>query len=114
MMLMIVFGAGASYDSYARIPPGTESNEIEKNARPPLADYLFDLRFHDVIASSGFIQPVMGLIHHLNRRSASLEEELERLMSGVGQSELRARQFLALRYYLKEVLERCSSQWLGL
>ena len=42
-MLLVIFGAGASYDSAAANRP-----DDAVTVRPPLADQLFDVRFKDV------------------------------------------------------------------
>ena len=47
-MLMVIFGAGASYDSVEAVRPGAEPARILSaridETRPPLADELFDDR----------------------------------------------------------------------
>jgi len=73
-MLMVVFGAGASYDSVEATRPGAGTN------RPPLADELFDDRplfTHFMTMYRDCVQ----LIPRLRRRDAgvSVEEMLGKL-----------------------------------
>ena len=64
-MLMVVFGAGASYDSFAEYPPisfkafhelAMPRFELEQG-RPPLAAELFHERFADLFRT-GVVDPV--------------------------------------------------------
>lgn len=59
-MLLVIFGAGASYDSVPHIPPPPnpgdyihEREDVAKNDRPPLPNQLFEDRREFVTARVG-------------------------------------------------------------
>jgi hypothetical protein len=58
-MLLVIFGAGASYDSIPTYPPGTHiptGDTLNKFHRPPLANELFENRpvFAEAITSESW------------------------------------------------------------
>jgi hypothetical protein len=98
-MLLVIFGAGASYDSIASL-----TNIGNAVGRPPLARHLFTATY------DGYVErhPVAGpLIAHLRELpdGTNLEAELDRIQTEeVPRSFTRRRQVIALRYYLRDVL----------
>ena len=82
-MLMVVFGAGASYDSYPslRPPTGIFPAEIKlDDLRPPLADQLFSDKeaFAKTVQSFPDCIPIIPFVRHFPRDS-SVEKVLESL-----------------------------------
>jgi hypothetical protein len=103
-MLMVVFGAGASYDSAPSLPSNTQW-------RPPLANELFQERAQFAEIANRYTK-LLPIIPYLREpEGGSVESVLERLR---GQAEKRAerhRQLAAVRYYLREVLWACTQRW---
>ena len=108
---MVIFGAGASYDSSYTFLPGTPGSDME--ARPPLADELFQqCTFFDqaVLRYPDCTPVVTRLRAHV---SATLETEMERYRLQAEHEPQRAVELNAVRYYLRWVLWSCSGQWLA-
>jgi len=106
-MLMVVFGAGASYDSDPSRPVPQK-----QDFRPPLANELFENRplFGDAIRRLPRCQPI---IPYLRAPGVSVEQELERLQAeGEGYPEGK-RQLAAIRFYLQNTLWGCGQNWLA-
>ncbi len=102
-MLMVIFGAGASWDSYERLPP-PNVNEY----RLPLAKGLFDSRFGDEYR----LFPKCGpLIQRLQRPNINVESVLETFQSEANLYPHRRTQLTSVRYYLNYMLSRCQSGW---
>ncbi len=101
-MLMVIFGAGASYDSATRFPPG-----INDDARPPLAADLFSYRFDNIVVRHPVCQPLFPTL----RRSKSVEQELERISAEVERYPSDLPRLLALRYYLQEIVMSAEDRW---
>ena len=104
-MLLVIFGAGASYDSYADIPV-----EIQEPSRPPLANQLFDDRklFRTILKDFPGILP---LVTRLSKPSPSLEEELESVQSD--NRPITAQRLAAIRFYLRSIMWSVEQQWAG-
>jgi hypothetical protein len=105
---MVVFGAGASYDSAPSIPVSGALPEF----RPPLADQLFDDR--EGFANIALRYPrLRAIIPYLRRRAEkSVEEILEELEGEAPIVGKRKCQLLAVRYYLHDLLSTCTGKWL--
>ncbi len=123
-MLLVVFGAGASYDSvpHARPfnPPSGPQTDFSPTSpyvapkleedRPPLANQLFDNRPIFVDAMRRF-KDCMAIAPYLRKPGISVEQELARLQ---GQAEKFAhvhREIAAAHYYLHSALAECQKQW---
>ncbi len=115
---MVVFGAGASYDSCAtyQAPDTPPRNPDDDDVRrPPLANDLFQNRwnFENKVPNT----PVSEIIKLLRFRGAkSVEEVLQELQtrSKTFEDDRRdtiRRQLLGVRYYLREVLAMCTNDW---
>lgn len=76
-MLLVIFGAGASFDSCADFP--CSGVEEENEYRPPLAKDLFALRFGSFLERYREIRPVVYRLRPGAQRG--LEEELQILKS---------------------------------
>jgi len=117
-MLMVVFGAGASFDSAASYPgdnpsypSGPNPSEIQTN-RPPLADELFDdrPRFAAALAKFPECQPIIPKLRH-RKDDAPVERVLEQLQTAAESYPEGERQLAAIRYYLHSMLWDCEEQW---
>jgi hypothetical protein len=105
-MLMLIFGAGASFDSYVSRPPGHR-----EEYRPPLTDELFEDRpaFNKVLQLFDKGQPLIATLRYL--KSETLEQALERVdAESLGYSEGR-KQLAAIRYYIQWVISECEVKW---
>jgi SIR2-like domain len=125
-MLMVIFGAGASYDSARAFPPPVPQGATQNFGsqppaqddgeawRPPLASELFrdaKQRFGDIVTRYGRLHPILLRLRE-PQNGRSLEEELQCLQGeAVGNPE-RLRQLLAVRYYLRDLLSEVTENWL--
>jgi hypothetical protein len=110
-MLLVIFGAGASYDSLPSRPLA-EFPKVE--ARPPLADHLFDDRplFLETLRRVPQCHPIVARLRH-RPAGISLEAKLTELESDASNHSLRRTQLAGLRYYLQVLLFECCRQWHG-
>jgi hypothetical protein len=114
---MVVFGAGASYDSYPSIRPPTGfllpgSSERFADVRPPLASQLFSDREAFAKVASDFLecQPIITFVRHTPKHS-SVEQVLEALQSEAKQNHRRYVQLAAVRHYLQFIIFECEREW---
>jgi hypothetical protein len=107
-MLMVIFGAGASYDS---MPAHPASNGQYSQDRPPLASQLFEDREVFAVALSEFPEchPIIPWLRE--PKGTSLEGVLQRLQDEAKDYPTRLSQLAAVRYYLQQMLCRCEQQW---
>jgi hypothetical protein len=111
-MLMVIIGAGASYDSSPdKLPPS--GGVVEAFNRPPLADDLFADR--GVMRETRTIFPqIHQLIPELNPRPGrSIEDSLQRLEVEAKTNPRRPQQLTAVRYYLQELFRVLTPRWIG-
>jgi hypothetical protein len=109
-MLMVIFGAGASYDSFSSALPGefgTIGGRQSYPERPPLANELFQdfPLFRDQLLKYPQCRP---LIPRLEGAS-----DIEGIL-GSWQNDAddqRKRQLAAIRYYLRDLIFECQRQW---
>lgn len=108
-MLMVIFGAGASYDSVPHRRPDSFPNLPN---RPPLADELFADRplFTNAMNRFAACEPIIPLLRH-RKPSESVEQVLERLQEQVSRHPARACQLAAVRFYLHFMLWECKGNW---
>ena len=114
-MLMVIFGAGASYDSIPSNPPGPNdfSRRIVANSyRPPLANQLFEERtfFAETLEKYKACLAIVPRLRHLGNRP--LEEVLEELQTEAENYPRGPQQMAAVRYYLHDMLWACGDAWL--
>ena len=125
-MLLVIFGAGASYDSAPDFappqpqagqqnfgPPPTPPNPREF-WRPPLTSQLFldsNGEFGGIVRNYPKLLPILP---HLRRPSSdrSVEEELEAWQAEASGDPERKRQLFSIRYYLHDLLLKVSTEWL--
>jgi hypothetical protein len=125
-MLMVIFGAGASYDSAQafRLPSpqaaqqhyGSEvpTSDHKELWRPPLATELFldsNGAFRDIVQKYRKLLPILP---HLRQPSngRSVEQELESWQTEASADPERKRQLFSVRYYLHDLLLKVSEEWL--
>jgi hypothetical protein len=101
---MVIFGAGASYDSLARGPSG----EYGSVWRPPLANELFDPRWGPYIT---LFPQAASLITDLEKPGTNVEGELEKFQNDTEQYARLRVPLTAIRYYLQSMLSSCQSRW---
>jgi hypothetical protein len=111
-MLMVIFGAGASYDSAQAFRPNhTPGDEVW---RPPLAKDLFrnpHQAFGDIVINYPKLTHVLPYLREPSN-GRSVEEVLESLQSeGQGDPE-RQSELASVRFYLCELLDKLSTEWL--
>jgi hypothetical protein len=120
-MLLVIFGAGASYDSvYHRPPPdaqflgATNSVRVQRfgtyeEFRPPLANQLFDDRplFVEIMQTYPACKPLVNLL----RGDVRVEQQLAKFEEQAKTFPARNRQLAAIRYYLHHMLWRCQGFW---
>jgi hypothetical protein len=116
-MLLVVFGAGASYDSdpYNRPEYDPSITRIEhlnvlEEHRPPLANRLFDHRPQFVDAMNMF-SDCKPLIPHLRRAGVAVEQELARFRQEADKYPGGHSQLAAIRYYLRKAIWECQNRW---
>ena len=109
-MLLVVMGAGASYDSDPRRQP--RGLEPKSSRRPPLAKQLFDDREH-FVQIQGRFPDCMVIAAQLQYppKGKSLEQQLQLLQKESQVDPIRQRQLLAVRYYLQCILWQCEMDW---
>src|SRR5438045_2617448 len=103
MSLLVIFGAGASFDSSPAHPPSVHSE-----ARPPLANELFDNRLPFVQRMNVFPMclPIIPLLQNLPE-NVSVEQRLEQLQAEATRYPLRHQQLASVRFYLQHMLYQC-------
>lgn len=116
-MLVVITGAGASFDSVdpAQDPDLAERLAIGALRRPPLASELFDGRRDHVAAMNGYPE----LSPHIPRlRGAAslggeaLEVELRTLQEESERLPVTKRSLMAMRFYLRRILDEPITDWL--
>lgn len=105
-MLMVVFGAGASYDS---VDIGKAGDFLRHEFRPPLTKEIFAARDSFGEAIDKF-PAIRSLVSDL-RGNADLEPALELLATRAEATPFLLKGLLALRYYLREILTECGREW---
>ena len=117
-MLLVIFGAGASFDSFPECPPEKvlpalrpplAANHYE-NDRPPLANQLFDNRPNFIEAMTRF-PDCLPLIPQLRRAGVVVERELADLQQQAATFPPAHRELAAIRFYLHFALWECQKAW---
>lgn len=101
-MLLVILGAGASYDSL--FP------ERDGAWRPPLANDLFAPRFYDLLRRRPGAVVIAERVISMRARGSTIEEALSELQGEVNDP-LRARQILETQFYLQHLLWDCTGHW---
>ena len=111
-MLLVVCGAGASYDSVSsRLPSKHPPDQLSD--RPPLADELFADRqgFVAIMDRYPELRPLVPRLQHLTQ-GRSLEQVMEQIRREGETNPVRLKQLAAIRYYLQAIIWRCQARWL--
>jgi len=116
-VLLVIFGAGASYDSVPHLPPPSNPADaiqhradLARRDRPPLANQLFEDRREFVTAMASFPE-CMELIPTLRKRGVAVEQELARIREQSKTFQRVHRELAAIRYYLHVALWECQERW---
>jgi hypothetical protein len=114
MPLLVIVGAGASYDSdvaHAPLRPGevagTKYYEFHGN-RLPLAKDLFDERFGPELKAH---PQFAGQIQRLRDAGNQVEQELEHIAARAQADPTVVRELMAVRYYLRDVIRGSQDKW---
>jgi hypothetical protein len=109
-VLLVVLGAGASYDSVPHFAPLLASGLGLEQIRPPLANQLFDDRpiFLEVMQQ---FRECMEIVPWLRKRGVSVEGELGRLQAQKESFPRVHQELAAIRYYLHVALWSCQLAW---
>lgn len=89
---MVVFGAGASYDSHRDLPPVGLIDSAED--RPPLASGLFDHRFENIADT---FKITADTLKRLADKAMPLEDSLSKLQQEAETNHQSAQQLTAVR-----------------
>ena len=115
MSLLVVLGAGASYDCVdVELALDTGTRLGQQLYRPPLTYDIFSPRhsFGQVLLS---LPRLLGLVVELRKRVSvgdALERELDRVQVRAEAGDaIAAVQLMALRFYLREVIDACGRAW---
>jgi hypothetical protein len=108
-MLLVIFGAGASYDSCSSFP-SSSFTQREPWFRPPLARELF--LNHPVFRDrssryGGRFQPLLPFLE----QQEDVEQILERYQAEAERNPERRSQLVAIQYYLRDIIFECEQQW---
>jgi hypothetical protein len=108
-MLMVIFGAGASYDSVSE----ETMKSMPLEYRPPLARDLFENRvpFSHALTQYPYISSVVGRLRRLGRTGGTLEENLETLKVEGAAHEPTQWALNAMRFYLRDIIRDCGRVW---
>ena len=120
-MLMVIFGAGASYDSSADFTPTEEDTHLTptkdrlvslRSYRPPLANQLFELRKSFATAAEKIPKCQLILNQLRNRPSdMSVEQQLEKLREQALNYPEGQRQLVSVQFYLQWIIGESQSEW---
>jgi hypothetical protein len=107
-MLMVIFGAGASYDSWPSFPPDRLPRDAEF-LRPPLAKelFLYAPQFRAVSAKYPRCQPIIPYLES----QENVEDILEQFGTEAVQNPERRSQLTAIQFYIREIVRLCEAHW---
>jgi len=109
-MLLVVFGAGASYDSAPDFwPPSGRGHPLEED-RLPLANGLFDLRPIFVEAADRF-PDCKAILPRLRAKDVSVETTLASIREEGSGWPPALQELASVQYYLHMALWRCENTW---
>jgi hypothetical protein len=110
-VLLVVFGAGSSFDSVPHLPaPPRSHTEQHWQERPPLANQLFDTRtiFVELMEQFKDCQPLVPL---LRQPGISIEKKLAEFQAQSSTFPQAHRELNAIRFYLHFALWDCQDRW---
>jgi SIR2-like domain len=111
-MLMVIFGAGASYDSCSSFPPQNWPRDGTAWHRPPLAKELFlNLkRFREISKRYPKCQDLFPDLEACD----NIEAELEQLTRKADGNPRGKQELASVRYYIRDVIAECQEHWIEL
>jgi hypothetical protein len=107
-MLMVILGAGASFDLSAEYLPHRDMSGGGERAgcRPPLTDDLFRGRFREIRALFPEMDPIVPkLLKSVEQGLGEFEAQ--------GHNPERIRQLMAVRHYVPRVIGACEERWVA-
>src|SRR5712692_5881237 len=105
---MVIFGAGASFDSCSTFTDQF-GRPIEHAWRPPLADELFNRRFEDQLQ---LFKECLDVVPHLQKREGTnVELFLQKMQETSSTDSTTLKQLVAIRYYLQRMLTIWVNGW---
>jgi hypothetical protein len=109
---MVIFGAGASYDSVPARPPNLLYNRQRLFSRPPLAAELFlpEGFFAESLRNFPRCHPIVPYLQGIPS-DGNIEGTLEKLQNEGAFDPERKRQLAAIRCYLQFVICECEREW---
>lgn len=118
-MLLTIFGAGGSYDSFPDAQPQTElqpglaaiAGISRRHGRPPLTNELFTTRFESFVDDVPEATALLGRLRRLTRDEMDIEAYLEEVQRDAERDPELLRQLAAIQMYIFAVVSACSSQW---
>lgn len=111
-MILVVFGAGASYDSVPSKPPGGTFSRERVLDRLPLADELFleTGLFESALEKFPQCHPIVPYLRE-TASGVTIENKLEKLQTEGETDDERLCQLAAIRFYLQLVIWSCENAW---
>ena len=110
-MLLVILGAGASYDSVAHLPPpAIYSPVVDDPTRPTLANQLFENRgiFVEIMTKYPECLP---LIPPLRKNGVIVERELAKIQEQSKTFPRALHELAAIRFHLHHALWECERVW---
>src|SRR5436305_6396539 len=105
--LMVVFGAGASYDSDDQRPA-----PVPHSDRPPLANQLFNPEYGDIQEGYRELSGMFARIRALGKGpGTAIAQRLQELADAADDSVARHR-LVTMRCYLRDVIIYATDRWL--
>ncbi len=110
-MLLLIFGAGASYDSVN--PDNIQRPRFQE--RPPLAKELFEIRdiWGHAIDKHPECVPLIYRMREAVKKDIPVETELENIRAESDTDHRRPSQLAALRMYIRQIISDCEITWLS-
>jgi hypothetical protein len=113
-MLMVIFGAGSSFDSAPTYPPGVhvpQGDQLNRYYRPPLANELFQDRPLYAATIERFREglPIVDRLRCL--KGETLEAALQDLQAEAEHYSRGLQQLAAVRYYLQIIIAQGCASW---
>ena len=109
--LVVIFGAGASFDSAHDQRPASTGDISE--SRPPLANHLFHEAYARFIDRYRSIAPAVSRLRDAVQKRRPLEPELRKLQEEANTNPYRSTQVLGIRFYLRDLIEETTQRWLA-
>jgi hypothetical protein len=106
-MLLLILGAGASYDAIPTIPVQYHQ---QHQYRLPLANHLFDRRYHSYLENFEQGIPIIPYLQALPS-GLTVEKALQQLQEETVFHKDRFSQLLAIKFYLQHLISELETRW---